>query len=322
MRKTCDAITSKGEKCRLPAGYQTTHKGVGRCKFHDGKDHVERLVSDIKRDSPFIIIDRNINLINRYIDKMALGQSNIEGNNILRDCINEIAMVEKEDVKVTTTEQGIQIATFNDSSPGKDFVFKEYMELSKSIIKMFEDRVNTILENDRDNKVKFEKQSVTEVHLEPSKPEDDIHLEQSNSKPNKYENIYAMSKPEDDIQLEQSKLKLEQYKDLYVGIFVVLLICGGVLVFGSSGIGPFSIIIYVATLVGFRFFAHIKGNWKFLTPEEREARKIKWEAQKEENKRRWGGPIKSAHIIRLERGLYTGLGNRRPYPHGRRTKKY
>lgn len=297
MKKTCNAITSKGEKCGLPAGYQTAHKGVGRCKFHDGRDHVEKLVSDIKHDSSFIIIDRNINLINHYLDKLALGQSNIVSNNILRDCINEIAIMEQEDVKVTATEQGIQIDIFNNTP-----LEKEYVKLTKSIYKMFEDRANKILENYHDNKVKFEKQSVIDTNLEPSKTEDDIHVEQSESKQEKYQNICIV-------------------------IFVLLILVGGSIMVAcmttySADIGLLSIIVFAVTTLGFRFWVNKKGYWKFLTQEEKEARRIKWETEKEARMRKWGAPIKSAHIIRLERGLYTGLGNRRPYPHGRRTKKY
>ncbi len=90
----------------------------------------------------------------------------------------------------------------------------------------------------------------------------------------------------------------------------------------SPGIGLFGIIVYVAVLFAYRFWTHKKGYWKFLTQEEREACIKKWEAENDAHRSMWDAPIKSAHIIRLERGLYTGLGNRRPYPHGRRTKKY
>ena len=69
-----------------------------------------------------------------------------------------------------------------------------------------------------------------------------------------------------------------------------------------------------------------KGNIKIPTKEqieaEEKARTMLIEEQEQVRLEKWSAPIKSAHIIRLERGLYTGLGNRRPYPHGRRTKKY
>jgi hypothetical protein len=65
--------------------------------------------------------------------------------------------------------------------------------------------------------------------------------------------------------------------------------------------------------LGIFIWCHTQGIWRSPTEEEKEA-------MREEQMRKWR-PIKSAHIIRLERGLYTGLGNRRPYPHGRRTKR-
>jgi len=293
MKKTCNALTSKGEKCRLPAGYQTIHKGVGRCKFHDGRDHVKKSAGDIKHDSSFVIIDRNINLINRYLDRLALGQSNIECNNIVTDCINEIAMVEKDNVTVIATEQGIQISTFNSLPEDDNVIFKEYMKLGSSIYKMFEKRADKILENYRDNKVKFEKQSVIDTNMEPSKTECDSNGDQSESKPENYTNICG-------------------------ALFYLLLFGGGIII--SLGLTsfpdkvPLVIIIYAVILIGFPLWASAKGYWKFPTKEERKA-------ANEERMRKWGS-IKSAHIIRLERGLYTGLGNRRPYPHGRRTKKY
>jgi len=80
-----------------------------------------------------------------------------------------------------------------------------------------------------------------------------------------------------------------------------------------------------------------KGNIKIPTKKEieaeekarrmeraakREALRMLIEAHEQARLEKWSAPIKSAHIIRMERGLRTGLGNRRPYPHGRRTKKY
>ena len=289
MKKTCDAITSKGEKCRLPAGYQTNHKGVGRCKFHDGKDNVENLVNDIKHDLSSVI-DRNINLINSYIDKLALGQSNIESNNILRDCINEIAMVEKEDVKITATQTGIQIDTSKDT-PRDNALCKKYARIAKAIHKLFKDRVNKILD---DYHSKLEKQSITDSLWEPAKTIDDIHIEKLEPKP-------------------------ENHKKTCGIIFLVLTF--GFICIASLGLTyrpdtvPLMIIIYIIVIIGFLFLTHKVGYWEFPTDEE-------GKSIQEARMRKWGGPIKSAHIIRLERGLYTGRGNRRPYPHGRRTKKY
>ena len=250
MKKTCDATTSKGEKCRLPAGYQTTHKGVGRCKFHDGRDYVEKYEKQSKTDIHLEPSERVDNI---------------------RDALNRLSQTLQTQSK---TVNDIHIEQ-SESQPEK---YK--MEPSK--------RVDEIIDGLRE---------LSLTNLEQSKIVNDI---------------------------EQSKLKLKQNKDLCVIIFILLLLFGLVFIsiLSSYVKGPFSIIIYVATLVGFRFFAHIKGYWKFLTPEEREARRIKWEAEKEAHRSTWGGPIKSAHIIRMERGLRTGLGNRRPYPHGRRTKKY
>jgi hypothetical protein len=145
------------------------------------------------------------------------------------------------------------------------------------------------------NKDKFVELPVTDVHLEPSKKVDDIHVDQYEPKP-------------------------EKYKTICMVIFILLFFVGpGILLAciietGIPGVlGGLMIIIYIILVVRFRFWTHEKGYMKFPTKEEREA-------EKEASMRKWGGPIKSAHIIRLERGLYTGLGNRRPYPHGRRTK--
>jgi len=76
--------------------------------------------------------------------------------------------------------------------------------------------------------------------------------------------------------------------------------------------GGYGIFIFLVP-VGIVIWCYAKGIWRFPTKEEKEAMRA-------ENMRK-RCTVKSAHIIRLERGLYTGLGNRRPYPHGRRTKK-
>ena len=259
MKKTCDAITSKGEKCRLPAGYQTTHKGVGRCIFHDRRDFVEK----IKHDSSFIIIDRNINLINRYIDKLALGQSKIEVKNILRDCISEIALVEKDDVTVTITEQGIHVATFN-STPYDKVLFKEYMKIGNSINEKFEFRAAQISMNDWSNKFKSENQSVTDVPLKPSEKVDDI-----------IDGLKELSKRADDIPRDQSKSQPEEYKNLYFVIFFLLIFGGMSVIFYSVTFGPETVtlmfFIYVVTLLGVHSWAYRKGYSRFPTEEEKQA---------------------------------------------------
>jgi len=298
MRETCNAITSKGEKCRLPAGYQTIHKGVGRCKFHDGQNFDEKRATNIKHDSAFIIIDRNTDLIDRYLDKLSLGQSIIEVINILRDCISEIALVEKDDVTVTVTEQGIQIATFDNIPKHDDVIFKEYMKIGNSLNEKFAARTVQLSSqkaiNDWSNKFKIENPSLSDVSLEPSKTARDINVEQSESKPNKYQTRCA--------------------------VIFYLLTFGWIIIFSYClehylNMVPLIIIMYVVVVIILGSWSHKKGYWRFPTKEEREA-------EREESMRKWGGPIKSAHIIRMERGLRTGLGNRRPYPHGRRTKKY
>lgn len=128
---------------------------------------------------------------------------------------------------------------------------------------------------------------------------------------------------EDEIQSAiDSHLKQEKQfenNNMFIKVFV-LLFFGLILAFCFSlekmpNIAPLFIIIFPLFLFGFPSWAKRNGYWIPPTKEE-------LEANKKANEKRWSEPIKSAHIIRLERGLYTGLGNRRPYPHGRRTKKY
>jgi hypothetical protein len=108
----------------------------------------------------------------------------------------------------------------------------------------------------------------------------------------------------------------ERWKNFYFVLYYLFLfiICPTVFFYClDNGMGGFGIFIFLVP-VSIIMWCYAKGIWKFPTKEEKEA-------MREESMRKWG-TVKSAHIIRLERGLYTGLGNRRPYPHGRRTKKY
>jgi len=108
----------------------------------------------------------------------------------------------------------------------------------------------------------------------------------------------------------------ERWKNFYFVLYYLFLfiICPIVFFYClDNGMGGFGIFIFLVP-VSIIMWCYAKGIWKFPTKEEKEA-------MREESMRKWG-TVKSAHIIRLERGLYTGLGNRRPCPHGRRTKKY
>lgn len=108
----------------------------------------------------------------------------------------------------------------------------------------------------------------------------------------------------------------ERWKNFYFVLYYLFLfiICPIVFFYClDNGMGGFGIFIFLVP-VSIIMWCYAKGIWKFPTKEEKEA-------MREESMRKWG-TVKSAHIIRLERGLYTGLGNRRPYPHGRHTKKY
>jgi len=114
--------------------------------------------------------------------------------------------------------------------------------------------------------------------------------------------------------IEQSGSNPERWKNFYFVLYYLflLIICPTVFFYCmDNGMGGFGIFIFIIP-VGIVIWCYSKGIWKFPTKEEKEA-------MREESMRKWG-TVKSAHIIRLERGLYTGLGNRRPYPHGRRTK--
>jgi len=118
----------------------------------------------------------------------------------------------------------------------------------------------------------------------------------------------------------QSGPKLEKYKNI-LSVLYALLLFGGItmvlLLSYNPDIAGVFMITYIVPLLGFLCWITIKKEYeKSQTKEEiiadKKALLDEWTPK----------PIKSAHIIRLERGLYTGLGNRRPYPHGRRTKKY
>ncbi len=118
--------------------------------------------------------------------------------------------------------------------------------------------------------------------------------------------------------IEPSKPDLEKHKNLYVLLYVLCMFIIGPIVFVNClehGLGALGVIIWLGVPIGIFSWCHTKGIWKLPTKEEKEARE-------EELRKKWSAPIKSAHLIRLERGLYTGLGNRRPRPAGRRTKKY
>jgi len=119
-----------------------------------------------------------------------------------------------------------------------------------------------------------------------------------------------------DKHIGQSESNPERWGNVYLVVFLLFIFVIGPVVFAfclESGMGGAGLFIFLVP-VGIWVWCHAKGIWRFPTKEEKEA-------MREEQMRKWR-PVKSAHIIRLERGLYTGLGNRRPYPHGRRTKKY
>ena len=120
---------------------------------------------------------------------------------------------------------------------------------------------------------------------------------------------------DNDKPIEQSGSNPERWKNFYLVLYwlFILIICPTVFFYCMDHeIGGVGIFIFLVP-AGIFIWCHAKGIWKFPTKEEKEA-------MREERMRKWG-TVKSAHIIRLERGLYTGLGNRRPYPHGRRRKK-
>ena len=125
---------------------------------------------------------------------------------------------------------------------------------------------------DRDSKDRFVKRLVTDVRVEPLESVSNIHVEKSESGPEKYQNLCTT-------------------------VFVLLMFVGGIITtlcvsnYGPD-IGKLSIIIYAVIIFGFRFWTHAKGYMKYPSKEERDAKK-------EAIRRKWDTPIKSAHIISL-----------------------
>ncbi len=176
----------------------------------------------------------------------------------------------------------------------------EYFELETYLNNLFTNRQKDLFKQ-KTNEGTIDEDEISEtpltnVYLQPSIAENKVHETQVKPNPDKYE-----------------------ARCLIILLFLMF-IGPGILLVGifemvkTESVAVMIVICYFIFVIAIRFWMHEKGYLKFPTKE-------KIEAEKEERMRKWGGPIKSAHIIRLERGLYTGLGNRRPYPHGRRTKK-
>jgi len=179
----------------------------------------------------------------------------------------------------------------------------EYLELETHLNNLFTNRQKDLFkqkttEDKKDENVISEPPPVN-VYSQPSIAENEVHETQVEPTPDKYE----------------ARCLIILLFLLFIGPVILLGVFFEIVKAESMAVAVMIVVCYFIFVMAIRFWMHEKGYLKFPTKEQ-------IEAEKEERMRKWGGPIKSAHIIRLERGLYTGLGNRRPYPHGRRTKKY
>ncbi len=235
------------------------------------------------------LIFKNQDIIQRYLSEISKSNRSYDYiDNKVYHCIYEIA--EKEGRSDLAPKKDETLSEWRERAG----IPQAYLELALYLNTLFSDTQKELVKHRKDygeGQYNYTDQPIDDVHSEPLQPESNVSTEQSVSHPEKWKNIY-----------------------LVVFYFFLLIICPTVFFYcmdhGMGGVGIFIFSIPVGILI----WCYAKGIWKNPTKEEKEA-------MREESMRKWG-TVKSAHIIRLERGLYTGLGNRRPYPHGRRTKKY
>ncbi len=235
------------------------------------------------------LADRNQEIIQKYLREISRSSRTYYIDNKVYNCIYEIA--EKEGRKDLAPQSDETLSEWRERAG----IPHEYLELEVYLNHLFSDKRRDLLKQPQqkvceEDKAQFAELPITDVPAVQSKTDGQGPLGQSKTEPERWGNVYLV-------------------------VFLLFIFVIGPVVFAfclESGMGGAGFFIFLVPL-GIFIWCHTQGIWRSPTEEEKEA-------MREEQMRKWR-PIKSAHIIRLERGLYTGLGNRRPYPHGRRTKR-
>lgn len=117
-RPKCGAPKSEGGTCKLPAGFKTSHPGLGRCLYHGGEEprwqdtSNDSLISKVQQylnDPDLFDARREMAFLKLTIEDLMhqfdRDREDLEVVQQLRACIDTISKVQERAIKVMTAKQ-------------------------------------------------------------------------------------------------------------------------------------------------------------------------------------------------------------------------